>query len=277
MGEAGDIAQGPGRAEQATLARIHLGEAHSLVVRVGRGGCAIGVLARRDGAGAHPIRLVADERLGRFDDIGQGFEGLHYGDVVGGMDDGTRRMGDEIQQFGRRPLAVELGEEGEHAAAKRDPGEGAARGAINLGKRRSIRSLAAGQHGFQVDRRGDSDRRRQQSGLLDRGADAAELGIGRRFARQQYLQHDRGPGRFAQPAIVLQRRGNSALSAIDVTDEMTGRGRLDHPRGVQGCGGFLAWHRHADLRQLARGPADLDIDPPTGGGLSRPRQLACKA
>ena len=63
--------------------------------------------------------------LRRGDDRGQRLQRLHHRAVVGGVDDRAGRVGDEVEQLGRRSLAVELGEVGEHAAAEADAGKGA--------------------------------------------------------------------------------------------------------------------------------------------------------
>ena len=71
-----------------------------------------------NGGRADPVSLIlADEGAGRARDVRQCFQGLHHAQIVCRVHDGTGAMGNEIEQFDRRTLAVEFSEEAERAAA----------------------------------------------------------------------------------------------------------------------------------------------------------------
>ena len=86
---------------------------------------AVRIHAGRDGARADAIGFFVDHGFGRPDDRREGFKRLHHRPIVRRVDDRTGGVGDEIEQRRFRPLAVELGEGGEHAASELRPGNAA--------------------------------------------------------------------------------------------------------------------------------------------------------
>ena len=132
----GDVAQRPRRAEQPPLARVHVGEAHPAIARIGGDAGAIGIVAAGNGARSNVIRLAGDHRLGRLDHIGQRLERLHHRNVIGGVNDRASRVSHEVEEPGGWRLAVQLGEIREHAAAELHAGKCRARGSVDIGRLR---------------------------------------------------------------------------------------------------------------------------------------------
>src|SRR3546814_18390778 len=89
-GEIGDIDQGPGGAEQATMARVAAGEAEPAVVGIGRRRLALGVVAAADGAWTDATGRVVGDSLGQpaavldWTGVGVGKGGAERADYGGG-------------------------------------------------------------------------------------------------------------------------------------------------------------------------------------------------
>ncbi len=288
----GDVAELPGGAEQAALARVHAGERDPAVLRIaGRRG-AVGIVAGAERAGPDPIGLAAGEGAGAGDHMGQRFQRLHHRDVVGGMHDRAGGVDHEIQQLGRRPLAVQLGEIREHAAAERLAGEGGARRAVDLGGLGAGRPDAAGQGAFQIRGRADRQLGELDAGLLDGIPDPRQIalhdgGISRWpavlvAAGEHRLQHQPGAGRLghrlehrqhlaalADPRVV-EREGRDPRAgqvarravgdpAVERTDEELWRQRLDRREIGEDRGPLLRRQAEPDRRHPARPAADREM------------------
>src|SRR5262249_3097644 len=106
------IADMPGCAEEAALARIGRGEAHPPVARVRVRARTVGIETRADSDRTDSVRYIAGYRPSGTDDVRQRLQRLDDGQIVRRMHGGRRRVRDEIEGSGRRTLTVELGEEG---------------------------------------------------------------------------------------------------------------------------------------------------------------------
>ena len=159
VGQARDIAQRPCGAEKAALSRVAFGQADAFIVRVGRECLAIRVVAAADRAGADAVGCLADEAACRGHLIGKCVVRLHHRAVVCCMRDGAGAVVHKIEQLRRRSLAVEFGEEGNHAAAQTNTGKGLAGRVVQVHQRRRRRPRATGQDALEVSDRTDGHSR----------------------------------------------------------------------------------------------------------------------
>ena len=142
-------------------------------------------------------------------------------------------MGDEIEQRRFRPLAIELGEGGEHAASELRPWKRRARGRRNVLDRRLLGTLGARLPGFQIGRAGDDDRIDIQARALRCCGD----GLKRRpcvgVVGNDDLKDDLRGGGFADLPDPFELGDSHARPHIGMTDE---EARLQHAQGVNGSG-----------------------------------------
>ena len=257
----GDISQRPGGGEQTALARIEFGQANTQIVRIWRPGRAMRIVATADAAGADAMRGCADEAARGPHLVRQGLKGLHHRPVIGGMDDRTGGVDDEVEVPHRHALAIQLGEESEHAAAQPDTGKGFARCRIELFKRWCRWARSAGQHGFQVTDRNHRDRRWLQAGLPDLIGKILQFGLILIDARDHDLQHAIRAGRLAQDAVTVQLLEAVLLAGVDMADQKARRGELEQIESCDGGSDFLGRHTHADgLQGRARDAAQFDLN-----------------
>ena len=187
-------------------------------------------------------------------------------------------MADEVEQPGRRALAVELGEVAEHAAADRAcPGSGAARGRELLPAGR-LGPDAAGQRAFQIAGRRDRDPRRADADALDLALHVVQVARAAPRDRRSGLpaastqgsttsSTSSAPSDAGELAIVLGEAGIVALAGVELGDEVTpapaARSGSDQIQRRRACS---AGDRQADGGHAVRPSRAFDSD---GDGVAR--------
>ena len=116
--------------------------------------------------------------------------GLHDRNVVGGMDRRAGGEGDVVERAGGRPLAVQLGEVGCHAAADPSFRKRLARGGIGLLEGRHHRPGRVGLNRHHLLCPEDVDGSRDQARLRAPSGDRAQFGFGIEAAFGDDLQGD---------------------------------------------------------------------------------------
>ena len=224
-----------------------LAQAHPAIVGVGRRrACHRGSPGSRAGSGRCGRASVAHEGTRRQDLIGKRLHRLHDRAVVGGMDVRAGGVGDVVEERRRRPLAIELGEVGRHAAAELDAREGLARRAdrspAKLGISgqgepgstdfRSWAGKTAIAAGFSPAARGRCGERHQvRRRVHAAGSDDLENDVGAGFLAEPAIEIElvsgrgRGGGRPGRPAISAPAASISAawLSAAPASSAGTPR------------------------------------------------------
>ena len=140
-------------------------------------------------------------------------------------------MGDEIEVLSGRPLAVELGEVGQHATA--DPGTWKCRpGRLDdlPPGRHAFRQRRAGRVRLEVGSRGHDDGCRTQICGLDCGGCASDLGGWALAAGNDDLEHHLGADPLRQLPVARQGLLPTRLAQVDPAVEMLRRG-LPHDVG----------------------------------------------
>ena len=255
------IAQGPCRTEQRARARVGLREADALVGRVRREGGAVRIVAAADGARADAMQCMADEGARGLDLIGQRRERFHHRAIVGRVHDGAGGVDHEVEQVGRRPLAVQLGEEREHPAAQFDAGESRARGRVQGIEWRRGRALSCRQHRLKIADGADRDRGKLQARLGHQRAEALQFGGVVADARDHDLERGAGAGLLGQHAKAIQILQAVARARIEVAHQYP---RPEPPEQRQALDRMLdlaGRHAHADGGHgPARDGAELHAD-----------------
>ena len=167
----------------------------------------------------------------------------------------------EVEQLGRRALAVQLGEKGEHAAAETNAGKGRAGRAVQVRERRRWRPGAAGQDALEVADRTDGQCREHQARVAHQAGEMGELGIEGVDAFDHDFELALCAGPLAQNPIAVQFLAAMPGARIELADQQTRCGPLEQVEIFDGRVDLLRGHaetcfRHALLRRLAE--RDLD-------------------
>ncbi len=164
------------------------------------------------------------------------------------MDDRTGGVGHKVDQSGFRPLPVEFGEGGEHAAAKLHAAKSGACGFADLFNRRPLRTLGARLPGFQVSRARDVDPVELQPSARRRGGDRRQRRSRVQLVRDDDLHDDSGGDGLADLSTGFELGKAAAVARVDPTDK---KARIDLTQGIGGgerCGRLLGGQRHTKIR-----------------------------
>ena len=222
--EARHVAQHPGRTEQAPLARVGLGKADAVIFRVRREGLSMRVVAAADRAWADAVCGAADVAACCGDLVGQRLVRFHHRAVVGRVHDRAGSVVHEVQQIGRRALAVQLGKEREHATAEFHARKGGTRNAVQVRQRRRGRTPAAGQHGFEVADRADRHGRKLQPGCRHEGRHPLQFAAEVIDALDNDLQLASRTRLRTQLLVSLELALAVAQARVELADQQLGRG-----------------------------------------------------
>ena len=134
-------------------------------------------------------------------------------------------MGDEIEQFGRRPLAVELGEGGKHSAAEPGAGKGCARRLGDFLDGGLLRTPRARLPRLQVRGARHDDRIQVQARFPSGSGDGRKRDSRVLFVGDDDFEDDRRRDGFGRLPVCVELDGIEAIAEIDAADKEMGMHR----------------------------------------------------
>jgi len=132
--------------------------------------------------------LISEQRTAGPDDIRQALDRFRHRAIISGMHDCAGRMAHEVKQGEGSPLAIELREIGEAAAAHEYPGECCARRGIKAIEGAAVREHRAGHDKLEIARPGDRNRGGVRASRLCRRSDSHQNGG--RSSQRSWLSTD---------------------------------------------------------------------------------------